>query len=151
MGAYERVAVAIERSSPKRWRYKWRRKVLIRDWLTGNVVPIRKIDREHRETYARMLHAAADAARSIGRKIEVSSSYRSNAEQQELYDRYLAGLGPIAAKPGTSMHNKGRALDLPDHVGEPGLRDDKHARAALEARGFKFDVASEGWHVSFYG
>lgn len=149
MGLYERVAVRIP--GTRRYRYKWRRKLLIRDWLYGNIVPIRSVPREHREQYAEMLYAAARAARRIKRKFEVSSSYRFAHEQRAAYDRYINHGGPIAAKPGTSRHERGLALDFPDYVGEPGLRDDVSARKALVANGFLFDVASEGWHASYYG
>jgi LAS superfamily LD-carboxypeptidase LdcB len=151
MGLYEKVATVVKGSSPKRYRYKWQRKLLIRDWLFGNIVPIRKVPKEHRADYERMLFAAAKAAKSIRTPLEVSSSYRFRYQQEIVYQLYLAGKGPIAAKPGTSLHEKGRALDFPDNVGQPGLRDDKRARAALETAGFRFDVKSEGWHASFYG
>jgi hypothetical protein len=45
-----------------------------------------------------------------------TSSLRTTQQQQELYDAYLKG-GPQAAKPGTSAHEKGLALDLyPDQA-----------------------------------
>ncbi|WBO23929.1 M15 family metallopeptidase [Sphingomonas abietis] len=47
----------------------------------------------------------------------VTSSYRSTAEQQVLYDRYKAGKGPLAAKPGTSEHERGQALDVAKSAG----------------------------------
>lgn len=47
----------------------------------------------------------------------VTSAERSTAEQQRLYDRYMAykaggAWAPIAAKPGTSEHERGQALDV---------------------------------------
>lgn len=42
----------------------------------------------------------------------VTSAERSTAKQRELYARYLAGQGPLAAKPGTSYHERGQALDI---------------------------------------
>lgn len=50
---------------------------------------------------------------SAGFPIRVSSGYRSTAEQQRLWEEYLAGKrpGPVA-KPGTSTHERGRAIDV---------------------------------------
>jgi LAS superfamily LD-carboxypeptidase LdcB len=69
--------------------------------------------------------------RQVGRQIDLSqaerivqavggritSSYRSTAEQQVLYDRYRAGTGSLAAKPGTSEHERGQALDVAKSAG----------------------------------
>ena len=40
------------------------------------------------------------------------SSYRTYAQQQELYDLYRSGRGNLAAVPGTSNHGWGLAVDL---------------------------------------
>lgn len=58
---------------------------------------------------------AEDIVRGIGGT--VTSSYRSRAEQQNLYNRYLAGTGSLAAKPGTSLHETGQALDVAKTAG----------------------------------
>lgn len=44
----------------------------------------------------------------------VESALRTYAQQQKLYDEYKAG-GTLAAKPGTSMHEKGLAVDVDYH------------------------------------
>ena len=62
------------------------------------------------------LAEARGIAESIGGR--VTSGVRSREEQQRLYDRYMAyknGDGPwaaLAAKPGTSNHETGQALDI---------------------------------------
>jgi hypothetical protein len=62
------------------------------------------------------LTEARGIAESIGGR--VTSERRSRAEQQRLYDKYVAyknGSGPwaaLAAKPGTSNHETGQALDI---------------------------------------
>lgn len=76
--------------------------------------------------------ASRDTARQIGRNVslaearaiaesiggKVTSDRRSREEQQRLYDKYVAyknGTGPwaaLAAKPGTSNHESGQALDI---------------------------------------
>jgi phage-related minor tail protein len=56
---------------------------------------------------------ALNYARQMGWHGEVISGFRTYAEQAALYARYLAG-GPIAAKPGTSSHERGEAVDVSD-------------------------------------
>ncbi|MFZ3485282.1 hypothetical protein [Sphingomonas sp. 3-13AW] len=53
---------------------------------------------------------AVGIARGIGGT--VTSTTRSREKQQELYDAYLAGKGPLAAAPGTSNHERGQAIDI---------------------------------------
>jgi LysM repeat protein len=74
------------------------------------------------------------------------SGYRSYAQQAELYRRYLAGVGPLAAPPGTSAHESGRALDVATPAG----------RRAVDLLGAPFgwqklEAPSEWWHVSYLG
>jgi LysM repeat protein len=74
------------------------------------------------------------------------SGYRTYAQQAELYRRYLAGIGPLAARPGTSAHETGRALDVATPAG----------RQALDLLGSpygwrKVDAPTEWWHVSYVG
>lgn len=51
-------------------------------------------------------------AKNKGWKITFNSMFRSYAEQEHLYNEYLAGRGNLAAKPGTSRHEFGCAVDL---------------------------------------
>ena len=76
-------------------------------------------------------------------RVTVTSGARTRAQQQKLYDDYLAGTGNLAAKPGTSLHEKGLALDL-------GFENDAtrrwvHANAANF--GLVFPIKSEPWHA----
>jgi len=77
----------------------------------GNIVSIgsgHSLDSSAAEAFKRMV---ADAARQ-GVSISLTSSYRSNAEQAILYQRYLNGTGNLAAPPGSSGHNRGVSLDV---------------------------------------
>lgn len=85
-----------------------------------------------------MLHAFNAAA---GGRYRVNSGYRSNAHQRVLYNRYLAGRGPVAARPGSSQHNKGLAADL-----APSNARDVHGGLA-RSMGLVFTVPSESWHI----
>jgi LysM repeat protein len=74
------------------------------------------------------------------------SGYRSYAQQAELYRQYLAGQGPLAAPPGTSAHETGRALDVATPSG----------RQAVDLLGAPFgwqkiEAPTEWWHVSYVG
>jgi D-alanyl-D-alanine carboxypeptidase/LysM domain len=74
------------------------------------------------------------------------SGYRSYAQQAELYRRYLAGAGPLAAPPGASAHETGRALDVATPAG----------RRAVDLLGAPFgwqkiEAPSEWWHVNYLG
>lgn len=52
-------------------------------------------------------------AKSLGFSARVTSGYRTRAAQTKLYNRYLQGLQQYpVAKPGTSDHEKGKALDV---------------------------------------
>jgi uncharacterized protein YcbK (DUF882 family) len=48
----------------------------------------------------------------LGRPVPVSSGYRSPAQQRRLWQRRAANPYPVAA-PGTSMHERGLAIDVP--------------------------------------
>lgn len=69
---------------------------------------------------------------------------RSYAQQAELYRRYLAGTGPLAANPakgGPHMY-PGRAMDLSPRPGENAA-----AAALLSRFGLGLTVRGEPWHV----
>lgn len=72
--------------------------------------------------------------------LSISSGFRSFASQQRLYAMYLAGTGNLAAKPGSSNHERGLAID-----------HSPRASAAMKrtALGFKlhYPVPDEPWHV----
>jgi LysM repeat protein len=74
------------------------------------------------------------------------SAYRTYSQQVELWRRYLAGEGPLAARPGTSSHEFGTAVDL----ATPEMR---HVVDLIGARfGWeKVQAPSEWWHVNYIG
>src|SRR5690606_36965513 len=45
-------------------------------------------------------------------RVYVVSGFRTRAQQERLYARYQAGRGNKAARPGTSMHGQGLAVDF---------------------------------------
>lgn len=127
-------------------------------YLTGNIVPVREVAKEHRAAYRDSLARTALAAHRAGYgpggtkgKLYVSSSYRSKQEQQALYEQNMIAPGvpkpgrPLTALPGTSDHGRGLALDVPDARTNHPFID--------EARSLKMmdDVASEKWHLTNRG
>lgn len=77
----------------------------------------------------------------FGGRVLIVSGRRSWGEQQVLWLRYLAG-GPLAARPGTSNHERGAAADL-RIVGDVTWSQ-VHTEAAK--RGLRFPVPGENWH-----
>lgn len=59
-----------------------------------------------------MRAALARADRLLGHPVPVASGLRSRAQQQALYDRRHTNPYPVA-RPGTSDHETGMAIDVP--------------------------------------
>lgn len=87
-----------------------------------------------------------DAARAFDMAVRatdvprVTSSMRTRQQQERLYALWLAGKGNLAAKPGTSKHEIGLAIDA---RGTPDWEE------AMSAAGFVRTVNSEPWHWEF--
>src|SRR5262249_4711852 len=60
----------------------------------------------------RFVDAANTEVNPEGMEVRVSHGTRSFDEQAELYRKYLAGEGKLAAPPGKSAHNYGMAIDV---------------------------------------
>jgi hypothetical protein len=74
------------------------------------------------------------------------SSYRTYQQQVDLYNDYLAGRGALAAKPGTSNHGMGLAVDVAT----------QQMRQMIDRIGRKYgwakdwsDAPSEWWHLKY--
>jgi uncharacterized membrane protein len=82
------------------------------------------------------------AAKKDGVSLEISSGHRSRAEQEKLYAAYKNGTGNLAAKPGTSNHEKGQAIDFKNTSGA-------YSWLAKNAERFGFkNLPGEPWHYS---
>ncbi len=60
----------------------------------------------------------------LGASIKINSTFRSSGTQQQVYDRWVAAgkVGPKPARPGTSWHNVGGAIDFnPTLANKTGL------------------------------
>ena len=89
--------------------------------------------------------AMAHAASKAGIDLRVRSGFRSYAKQKKLYKAYRQGAGNLAARPGYSNHESGRALDL--------YITDLRVYAWLERHaatyGFHRTVPGEAWHWEY--
>ena len=88
------------------------------------------------------MQKAADAA---GVPLVINSGFRTMAEQQHLYACYQNGNcnnGNLAARPGYSNHQSGRAVDIT----VSSWLVNNAARF-----GFRRTVPSEAWHYEFFG
>ncbi len=93
------------------------------------------------ESLTRML---ADAKKD-GVKIGITDSYRSYAEQVDVARRKgLYSQGGLAAKPGTSDHGWGMAVDL-----DLNNKAQAWMRANGEKYGFEEDTPREPWHWGY--
>ena len=87
------------------------------------------------------------AARKAGIKLAIRSGFRSFKKQAELYKDYCKGRGNLAARPGFSNHESGRALDL--YVTDSRAYDWLREHAATY--GFHRTVPGEAWHWEYLG
>lgn len=85
-----------------------------------------------------LLSMATEYKEDKGKPLPINSAYRSTAKQEELYRKYPGK----AARPGTSMHEKGLAVDI-------NTRNVNELRSTglLQKYGFHTPVKRETWHV----
>jgi hypothetical protein len=85
------------------------------------------------------------AAHAAGVALTINSGFRTNEEQQYFYNCYKTkkcNSGNLAAKPGYSNHQSGRALDL---------QTSSWLASNASKFGFKRTVPSEPWHYEYSG
>lgn len=94
---------------------------------------------------AKAFRKMAAAAAKQGIQLAIRSGFRSHDEQKQLYARFRRGWGHMAAKPGFSNHQSGRAVDI--DIDEYKVYEwlKKHAHKF----GFKKTVRREAWHWEY--
>lgn len=111
-------------------------------------------------TAAAFQNLAAAFKKQFGLTLHVRSGLRTRAEQQRLYDLYKAGKGNLAARPGTSRHESGKALDVFDSGRDAGVTRLGSTRAKwLRSNAAKYGFTANGygfrqvepWHIEFTG
>nr|HEX4317126.1 M15 family metallopeptidase [Kofleriaceae bacterium] len=96
---------------------------------------------------ARAFRTMARAANKAGVDLSVRSGFRTRAKQAALYKAYRKGAGNLAAAPGYSNHESGRALDL--YVMRGSALEWLRKNAAHY--GFHRTVPGEVWHWEYLG
>lgn len=89
--------------------------------------------------------AMVAAAKKDGVDLQIESGWRSRQEQEVLYQKYLNGTGNLAAKPGTSNHESGQAIDFKNTPGAFEWLEANAARFGLK------NLPGEPWHYSVNG
>lgn len=116
----------------------------------GEKTTIKIVDVGGAEAEAKTAHAfrvMAKAAHKAGVELSIRSGYRSHAKQAALYKKYKSGDGNLAAPPGYSNHESGRALDI--YITDPKAYDWLREHAARY--GFRRTVPGEAWHWEYVG
>jgi hypothetical protein len=102
-----------------------------------------------------------NAAKAAGHTISISSAFRTLKRQQYFYDCYITKKcngGNLAARPGTSNHGRGKALDLGSMCGKQytGTSPAGKCTAAYDwmkahasEYGFVRTVQKETWHWEY--
>jgi zinc D-Ala-D-Ala carboxypeptidase len=86
-------------------------------------------------------------ARAEGYGLWVISGHRTWEQQKYLYRLYRQGLGPRAARPGRSNHQRGTAVDI--SVGDERSPVYEWLAANACRFGFRRTVSSEPWHWEY--
>ncbi|HMR79278.1 MAG TPA: M15 family metallopeptidase, partial [Polyangiaceae bacterium] len=113
--------------------------------ITVVTVDGKKVERDTANAY----YVMAKAADKAGVTLKVVSGFRTQAEQQYLYNCYVncnCNNCNLAAKPGYSNHQSGHALDL--NTSSAGVLTWLNSNGATY--GFKRTVPSEAWHWEWW-
>lgn len=86
-----------------------------------------------------------EVGRRLGTQVRIESGLRTRAEQERLYQAFLNGTGNLAAVPGTSRHESGRAADV--YVGGVALGSHAQGRRIAGELGLGWPVGGEPWHT----
>jgi LAS superfamily LD-carboxypeptidase LdcB len=104
-------------------------------------------DAEVEVNTARAFRTMAKAARKAGIELVIRSGFRSHEKQKQLYKEYRRGWGNLAARPGYSNHQSGRALDI--YIDDYNVYE--WLRHHAGKFGFKRTVKREAWHWEYVG
>ncbi|HVG59660.1 MAG TPA: D-alanyl-D-alanine carboxypeptidase family protein, partial [Hyalangium sp.] len=99
---------------------------------------------------ARNFKAMQAAAAQAGVNLSATSGFRTMAQQQALYQKYLNGTGNLAAKPGYSNHQNGISMDV-GGIGGYNTKAYNWLKNNASKYGFQNDVRGEFWHWTFKG
>jgi hypothetical protein len=86
-----------------------------------------------------LVNMANEYYAATGKKLQVNSGFRSPKDQEKLFKSMPAGM---AAKPGSSLHNYGLAVDV-----QSAQANELHNLGLLEKYGFVRPIQTEKWHM----
>lgn len=79
------------------------------------------------------------------------TAYRPYADQEYFWRLYQSGRGALAARPGTSNHGWGIAVDLPTPAMQAAVRQHGHNFGwGIRGGQMSSDAPSESWHTTFH-
>ena len=82
------------------------------------------------EFYENLIAALKEMPKHHRDQLRIGKAYRSTEEQTRLYEMYQRGEAGLTAKPGTSLHEKGMAVDFyPQSGGHMDLANYRYRRA----------------------
>ena len=119
-------------------------------YVDGQKTTIKIVDVDGKDVEAHTAKAfrvMQRAAHKAGVKLAIRSGFRTFKKQSELYKDYRRGRGNLAAPPGYSNHESGRALDL--YVTDARAYD--WLREHASTFGFHRTVPGEAWHWEYLG
>lgn len=122
-----------------------------RTHLVGDVIPPKDASIDAKRNFKRLRNKLGKAAKSRKEVWRVNSGVRSTTRQQMLYNAYLQGIGPLAAKPGTSNHELGLAADVVRRSDNKNVGDIVGAKESLRRHGLHLTIPGEPWHVTELG
>ena len=79
------------------------------------------------------------------------TAYRPYADQEYFWKLYQSGKGALAARPGTSNHGWGIAVDLPSPAMQAAVRESGHHFGwGIRGGQLNSDAPSEAWHAMWH-
>ncbi len=150
VGAVIGTKVAIGNSGP----------LVLKQVVSANTVPQQFMRSDAADAFNEMAQAAYNNGGPFGTPIILAgSAFRSVIEQGKLYAEYLARAmsPPVVAKPGTSNHGNGIAVDVADGTGQSihlGSPEHNWLLANGPFYGFSWDEGksvNEPWHWDYVG
>jgi hypothetical protein len=79
------------------------------------------------------------------------TAYRPFADQEYFWNLYQSGRGALAARPGTSNHGWGIAVDLPSPAMQAAVREFGHEFGwGIRGGRLSSDAPSESWHCTWH-
>ena len=120
----------------------------------NDTIAVSNGQRLRKDSGAAFLQMAAAFKQATGKSLGLTEGWRSYDRQVQLYNLYKAGKGNLAAKPGSSTHGKGTAVDI-NGMGAVGSASFNWLRQNAPKFGYSWTGGGfsqvEPWHWDFKG